>query len=137
MWAKQHRYILAADDTHVRRSRRREVPGLPIMHYSQSVLVLEPMSDLTERDIWQREQGKSALSVHEQHILQHMDSAPPPAPPPPKRKRAKEPNPLSVKKKKTPQKLKEGQATSPAPAPALDTKRRRNKKRGSGGSTVQ
>ena len=123
--ANQHRYVLAADSASVRRTHRRQVPGLPILHYSQSVLILEPMSDVTERHIAHLEQSKSALDPEEQRLLPAMPS-PTPAP---KRKRAKGPNPLSVKKKRA------APATAPPP-PAASVKRRRNKKRGSG-STVQ
>ncbi|WFD26802.1 hypothetical protein MNAN1_001789 [Malassezia nana] len=124
----QHRYILAADDAEVRRARRKQVPGLPILHYAQSVLILEPMSDVTERHIAQLEANKSAVTTTEKRLLAQADTAPVPAAPAPvKRKRAKEPNPLSVKKKKGP--------TAPA-APASDAaasgQRRRSKKRGRG-----
>ena len=125
----QHRYMLAADDAAVRRARRREVPGLPILHYAQSVLILEPMSDVTERHIAHLEASKSAISANEQRLLSHSDTAPQaPAPAPVKRKRAKEPNPLSVKKKKA--------AAPPTAPPEPDTAagghRRRHKKRGRG-----
>jgi len=124
----QHRYMLAADDVEVRRARRREVPGLPILHYAQSVLILEPMSDVTERHIAHLEANKSAISANEQRLLAQSDTAPAaPAPAPVKRKRAKGPNPLSVKKKKV---------AAPAAPPATDAaasgQRRRHKKRGRG-----
>ena len=134
----QHRYMLAADDVQVRRSLRRSVPGLPIVHYSQSVLVLEPMSDVTERHITHMEQSKSALSIEEQRILQTPAFSPastnanaPSQPVAPKRKRAKGPNPLSVKKSKSASKsggkaggLSEGSAPSKShatPAVRSDT----------------
>ena len=123
----QHRYVLAADSASVRRAHRRQVPGLPMLHYSQSVLILEPMSDVTERHIAHLEQSRSALDPEEQRLLPTMP-APAPAPAP-KRKRAKGPNPLSVKKKKA------APAAAP-PTPAASAKRRRHKKRGRG-STVQ
>lgn len=135
----QHRYILAADDAYIRRARRRTVPGLPLLHYSQSVLVLEPMSDVTERHIAEMEAHKSTVSVTEQKILAHAaEPTPAPAPLPPKRKRAKEPNPLSVKKKKKGEAAPPTtSATSPHKAPeGSDTKRRRHKKRGRGSSSV-
>ncbi|WFD33805.1 hypothetical protein MCUN1_000625 [Malassezia cuniculi] len=93
----KHRYVLAADDVKVRRARRAAVPGLPILHYSSSVLVLEPMSTLTEDDIQQRRNGASAVSAVEKAILKKEQPKQAPEPPSirPKRKRAKGPNPLS------------------------------------------
>ncbi|WFD23110.1 hypothetical protein MEQU1_001796 [Malassezia equina] len=93
----RHRYMLAADDAEVRRTRRREVPGLPLLHYAQSVLILEPMSDVTERHIAHLEANKSAISAREQRLLAKSEEAPaaPDMAAPVKRKRAKEPNPLS------------------------------------------
>lgn len=129
----KHRYVLAADDVLVRRMRRRVVPGLPIMHYSKSVLVLEPMSDLTERHITHRPTSQSAISPAERRILEHTQDAPvaEPEPAPPKRKRTKEPNPLSVKRPK-------GRTAGahdhdiPSAQPTLQQSARRHKKRGRG-----
>lgn len=142
--ANKHRYVLAADNTKVRRALRSTVPGLPIVHYSASVLVLEPMSSVTEEDIAKRQSGSvSAVSAAEQAILRKSEPGETQTQvtePPPKRKRAKGPNPLSVKKPK--------KRAEPAPGPrkekpqqAPDTgsdapRRRRSKKRGSGSSAA-
>ncbi|WFC97799.1 hypothetical protein MYAM1_000519 [Malassezia yamatoensis] len=106
--ANQHRYMLAADDPVLRRSLRRVVPGLPLLHYSQSVLILEPMSDLTDRHIGHMEANKSAIPASERKLLekvsQQQDNPAETAPEqamPVKRKKPKAPNPLSVKKPKT------------------------------------
>ncbi|WFD30308.1 hypothetical protein MSPP1_001326 [Malassezia sp. CBS 17886] len=161
--SNQHRYMLAADDALVRRTRRRIVPGLPMLHYSQSVLVLEPMSDVTERDIAEREQAKSAIPSAERRLLRQTAPALPPAHAPVKRRGAKAPNPLSVKKPKK-EGREEGSATGangdvafaeappravPAPQDAArpapealrepgttsQTSKRRGKKRGRGGDS--
>lgn len=134
----KHRYVLAADDVKLRRACRAAVPGLPILHFSSSVLILEPMSTVTESDLEQRRSGATAVSATEKAILQKIEpEAVPTEPERPKRKRAKGPNPLSVKK---PKKQVEGSGapkasgpkkqpeSTPAPAP----RRRRAKKRGSG-----
>ena len=142
----QHRYVLAADDAQVRRALRRTVPGLPIVHYSQSVLVLEPMSDVTEQAIREKEDAKSAISPAERAILERASGPQPEARP--KRKRAKGPNPLSVKKpkKRDPPKApsdgpraRDAAAPDAAPAapdagPTQTESRRRRKKRGRGGA---
>lgn len=141
----KHRYILAADDAKVRRARRVVVPGLPMLHYSSSVLVLEPMSSVTEADLEQRRSGASAVSATEKEILRKSEPGAAPAEPErPKRKRAKGPNPLSVKKSK---KQVEGctagasstqQRGQPVREPALPAapRRRRPKKRGSGATSA-
>ncbi|PKI85130.1 hypothetical protein MVES1_001095 [Malassezia vespertilionis] len=126
----KHRYILAANDVLIRRMERRTVPGLPIVHYAQSVLVLEPMSDVTLRHIDYLDATKSAVSETERKLLDkskpqiESTSAP-------KRKRTKGPNPLSVKKPKKAAHTPPMQVASTAPPTAQQTKRRR-KKRGSG-----
>lgn len=136
--ANKHRYVLAADDPIVRRMRRRVVPGLPILHYTQSVLVLEPMSSLTERHIAHMESDKSAISPAERRLLEKAGEEEEgekeeasEAPKPVKRKRAKEPNPLSKKKPKA----REPPA-APAPPPSSESTAqqtsRRRKKRGRG-----
>lgn len=138
--SNKHRYVLAADDPVVRRMRRRYVPGLPILHYSQSVLVLEPMSDLTERHIAHMEANKSAISPVERQLLeQHPDAEAKNEPAPlMKRKRPKGPNPLSVKKSKTKKPASPpSQSEVPSEPTAQQTSRRRKKRgRGSTGEAV-
>ena len=43
-----HRYVLAAQSGSLRQFAR-QVPGTPIVHMKRSVMVLEPVSDATER----------------------------------------------------------------------------------------
>ena len=139
----KHRYVLAADDAHIRRARRRAVPGLPIVHYSASVLVLEPMSDATARHIAFMDANKSAVSAVEQRLLAQSEPVAPPAPVRVKRKRAKEPNPLSRRKTKvdrTPPaaaaSAQEAQSGAAATAPSDTATRRRRKKRGRGAASA-
>lgn len=131
----QHRYMLAADDPMVRRMLRRGIPGLPIVHYSQSVLVLEPMSDVTERHIAHIEANKSAISSAERQLLeQDKDEEAPEAAQPPKRKRPKAPNPLSVKKPKAAKAPPPPRAPEPHTETTAQQSSRRRKKRGRGGT---
>ncbi|WFD41888.1 hypothetical protein MPSI1_000525 [Malassezia psittaci] len=151
----QHRYMLAADNPTLRRSLRRVVPGLPLLHYKQSVLILEPMSDLTDRHIGHMEANKSAIPASERKLLEKVSQeqgssaeAAPDQAMPVKRKKPKAPNPLSVKKPKThktaPQisesssldaaKAKESGITE---AHTVQQVTRRRKKRGRGGSHAE
>ncbi|WFC94320.1 hypothetical protein MBRA1_000950 [Malassezia brasiliensis] len=135
----KHRYMLAANEPPLRRALRRVVPGLPIVHYSQSVLVLEPMSDVTERYIATMEVNKSAISSTERKLLAQDTEAEAsqPALQPVKRKRPKAPNPLSVKKPKNEKKApKRAEPPTSTHTTAQQTSRRR-KKRGRGSGAVE
>lgn len=135
----KHRYMLAANEPPLRRALRRVVPGLPIVHYSQSVLVLEPMSDVTEHYIAHMETNKSAISSTERKLLAQDTEAeePEPAPQPVKRKRPKAPNPLSVKKPKTQKKAPESTQPPPSDHTTAQQTSRRRKKRGRGSGAAE
>lgn len=44
----KHRYVVAAQ-SQVIRQRLRQVPSVPLVHVKRSVMVLEPISDVTQR----------------------------------------------------------------------------------------
>lgn len=44
----KHRYIVASQDVQIRRKLRR-IPGVPLVHISRSVMVMEPLSDASAR----------------------------------------------------------------------------------------
>lgn len=44
----KHRYVVASQDLNIRRSLRK-IPGVPLIHLSRSVMVMEPLSDASAR----------------------------------------------------------------------------------------
>lgn len=52
--SNQHRYILATDSASIRHHLRNNVLGVPVLHHNdRGVMVMEPMSDLTQTRIEQ------------------------------------------------------------------------------------
>ncbi|PAV22331.1 hypothetical protein PNOK_0228800 [Pyrrhoderma noxium] len=104
-----HRYVLAAQSGSLRQFAR-QVPGTPIVHMKRSVMVLEPVSDATERAKGKMENDRMGPSKSESEKFASnlakatstdaTTSNTPDSPPKKKRKGPKGPNPLSVKKKK-------------------------------------
>lgn len=118
----KHRYIVASERGELRRDLRLKVVGLPMMHFAQAVMVMEPMSPLTKTQIEANEARKLSLPASEASLLRSAPSvevdivggepaesgdAQEPAPPVRKPRGAKAPNPLSVRKSKTPKLTKE------------------------------
>ncbi|KAI0307858.1 PIN domain-like protein [Multifurca ochricompacta] len=92
----KHRYVIATQ-SHPLRLSLRAVPGVPIVHITRSVMILEPASDSTLRAKQRAEQEALAPSTSERAMLK---AATPQAKPVLKKKKgAKGPNPLSMKKK--------------------------------------
>lgn len=46
--ANKHRYVLATQSDELRNHMRKHVPAVPIMHDKRSVVVMEPMSEVTK-----------------------------------------------------------------------------------------
>ncbi|KAJ1920290.1 hypothetical protein H4219_001403 [Mycoemilia scoparia] len=104
----QFNYCVATQDSGTR-FKLRQIAGVPILHISRSVLILEPPSDLTvafahnkerEKVIPQKEEIKLLNKIFLNKSKNGTGANSKPTNKPPKRKRAKEPNPLSVKKPK-------------------------------------
>ncbi|KAN0063501.1 hypothetical protein ACQY0O_003948 [Thecaphora frezii] len=112
--ANKHRYVLASDSQPLRAKLRNTVPGLPMVHFTQAVMVLEPMSNLSRSKVEEIEDTKlsghapksDTSSAPPTNII-GADAAPSRAgesgegePPQKKRKGPKAPNPLSIRKPK-------------------------------------
>lgn len=94
----KHRYVVATQKTRLRQLFRK-VPAVPLVYINRSVMIMEPMSPVTERARALIEQSKlrEGLNDTNKNDTDHneIDITR-------KRKKGpKEPNPLSVKKKKT------------------------------------
>lgn len=109
----EHRYCVATQDAGLRK-KLREVPGVPIILISKSVVVLEHASKATEEFIKQMELKKTMPVDFEKKVLK-MDGTDKVGGSTEEKKKKKpkkkEPNPLSVKK---PKKVVSSQATSTA-----------------------
>nr|CDI54547.1 conserved hypothetical protein [Melanopsichium pennsylvanicum 4] len=67
----KHRYIVASEQGELRRDLRLKVAGLPMMHFTQAVMVLEPMSPLTRSKIEENEENKLSLPASETGLLKN------------------------------------------------------------------
>lgn len=68
----KHRYIVASENGELRRDLRLAVPGVPMMHFTQAVMVLEPMSPLTKAKIEEKEETKLSLPASEAGLLKNQ-----------------------------------------------------------------
>lgn len=111
----KHRYVVATQKDKLRQ-RLRRVPAVPLLYVNRSVMIMEPMSSVTERARELIERGKLVGGLNEvvtaskkrKTTEDGSDSdsegseAEGDKPTVKKRKGPKQPNPLSIKKKKTP-----------------------------------
>ncbi|PWN49662.1 hypothetical protein IE53DRAFT_345496 [Violaceomyces palustris] len=108
--SNKHRYVLATDSQPLRSWLRSNVRALPLVHFTQAVMVLEPMTDLTRQRVEELEERKLSVPTDEASILPSSDGIKVDIvgaggeavsqDAPRKRKGPKGPNPLSVKKPK-------------------------------------
>ncbi|KAJ9474017.1 rRNA-processing protein UTP23 [Pseudozyma hubeiensis] len=68
----KHRYMVASEQGELRRDLRLAVAGVPMMHFTQAVMVLEPMSPLTKSKIEEREEEKLSLPASEAGLLKNQ-----------------------------------------------------------------
>lgn len=101
----KHRYIVASQDLQLRK-KLRKIPGVPLIYMNRSVMVMEPISDVSNQYNMNYESKKltgglndiEAGKLDKQNEGEDKDELEVKRK---KRKGPKEPNPLSVKKKKT------------------------------------
>lgn len=108
-------HLMIATQDKTLRNQLRDIPGVPLLYFSASVLVLEPHSPKTLEAAKQIECSKTL--AHEKELeaikkkeiklgiltpaeIEKLNSIAPPVGSMPKRKKVKGPNPLSCKKKK-------------------------------------
>jgi len=78
----KHRYVIASNDSSVR-AKMRQIAGVPVIYISRSVVLMEPMADVTEQFREREEKSKFKLGLKGQRNPGNADA-------PPKRKRADE-----------------------------------------------
>ncbi|AQZ10249.1 UTP23 (YOR004W) [Zygosaccharomyces parabailii] len=127
----KHRYVVASQDVNLRRKLRR-VPGVPLVHISRSVMVMEPLSEASRLLNQRWEEDKLLKGLNDPKLaglrtpeIEDQDQQPPPAK---KHKGPKNPNPLSIKKKQKP-KVQEADSRDEE-----DKRRKRRRKHGHGTS---
>ncbi|GCE99043.1 small subunit processome component [Zygosaccharomyces mellis] len=100
--SNKHRYVVASQDISMRR-KLRKIPGVPLVHMSRSVMVMEPLSEASSHvnEVTEREKLLKGLNDPKMAGLKasSIEDYPENQPPAKKRKGPKGPNPLSVKKK--------------------------------------
>ncbi|PIA15935.1 hypothetical protein COEREDRAFT_92927 [Coemansia reversa NRRL 1564] len=102
--SNEHHYCVAAQDSALR-AKLRSIPGVPIIHIKQNVVVLEPASEKSQSAGKELMQGKLGPSTLESQMLKTLkeETRDQTKRNPLKRKKKKGPkgpNPLSVKKTK-------------------------------------
>jgi U3 small nucleolar RNA-associated protein 23 len=114
----KHRYVVATQKDKLRQ-RLRRVPAVPLLYVNRSVMIMEPMSSVTERARELIERGKLVGGLNEVATASKKrkktedgsgsesesdddDEGSDDKPKVKKRKGPKQPNPLSIKKKKNP-----------------------------------
>ncbi|CUM66526.1 uncharacterized protein PRCAT00004193001 [Priceomyces carsonii] len=99
----KHRYIIASQDISLRK-KLRTIPGVPLIYMNRSVMVMEPLSDVSSKfsnSVESEKLTKGLNDVKYAGIAFNGEDELTSKPVTKKRKGPKAPNPLSVKKKKT------------------------------------
>lgn len=102
--ANKHRYVVASQDIVLRR-KLRTVPGVPLIHLTRSVMVMEPLSTASAKASKMTEERKLYKGLNDPNIEKVQESGNGLGKESATKKRKlglKAPNPLSVKKKKKP-----------------------------------
>ncbi|EDO18087.1 hypothetical protein Kpol_1045p74 [Vanderwaltozyma polyspora DSM 70294] len=102
--SNKHRYVVASQDMDIRR-KLRKIPGVPIVHVSRAVMILEPLSDASLKISERLEKDKLYKGLNDSKHTAGLDE--------PKSEKSektseskknkgpKQPNPLSMKKRKS------------------------------------
>lgn len=116
----KHRYVVASQDVQIRRKLRR-VPGVPLVHISRAVMVMEPLSDASARvskrmEISKLYEGLNNVKTTKKPSVSKTNDTEEKKPKQRGPKGPKGPNPLSVKKRKidTPKDTPDAKADSSA-----------------------
>lgn len=101
----KHRYVVACQDVEIRRLLRK-VPGVPLLHISRSIMIMEPISDASTTVSQMQEEAKLFKGLNDPRyagIKDESEEVKANVSTTKKRKIGpKQPNPLSIKKKKKP-----------------------------------
>ncbi|CAI4051180.1 rRNA-binding ribosome biosynthesis protein UTP23 SKDI_15G1590 [Saccharomyces kudriavzevii IFO 1802] len=133
--ANKHRYVVASQDIHLRR-KLRTVPGVPLIHLTRSVMIMEPLSTASAKESKKTEEQKLFKGLNDPNVekTEKVSSESGKESAPKKRKIGpKAPNPLSVKKKKTSQPSNETKGEDDA---FKEKKRRRKHKSSTNKSAI-
>jgi len=101
----KHRYIVASQDIQIRRKLRR-IPGVPLVHISRAVMVMEPLSDASAKVSRRKEVSKLYEGLNNPKPTKEKPAEKEGATTEPKKSKPrgprgpKGPNPLSMKKRK-------------------------------------
>ncbi|CAG58724.1 uncharacterized protein GVI51_E02453 [Nakaseomyces glabratus] len=128
----KHRYVVACQDVEIRRLLRK-VPGVPLLHISRSVMIMEPLSDASAKVSRMEEESKLFRGLNDPKYAglkgEHEEEEQSKEQTVAKKRKIgpKQPNPLSMKKKKK-ENTKKEQQTETSADQSQPTKRRRSRK---------
>lgn len=124
----KHRYVVASQDINLRR-KLRKVPGVPLVHMSRSVMVMEPLSEASRLLNQRAEQDKLLKGLNDPKLagvkVSESEEMETQTPPPKRHKGPKGANPLSMKKKRNTLQMQE-----PSSRDGEDRKKRRRRRHG-------
>ncbi|EGW34427.1 uncharacterized protein SPAPADRAFT_135247 [Spathaspora passalidarum NRRL Y-27907] len=98
----KHRYVVACQNLALRK-KLRKIPGVPLIFMNRSVMVMEPLSDVSakySREFEEKKLTAGLNSIESRRKAEEEKGASEEESAKKKRKGPKEPNPLSIKKKK-------------------------------------
>lgn len=64
----KHRYVIASQDDETR-AHMRKIPGVPLVHIHRSVMLMEPISDVTVQYIYQEEKLKLRAGLKSKRLV--------------------------------------------------------------------
>ncbi|CCC69847.1 hypothetical protein NCAS_0D02660 [Naumovozyma castellii] len=128
----KHRYVVAAQDVAIRR-KLRQVPGVPLVHISRAVMIMEPLSDASAKVSKRKENEKLYKGLNDPKytgVKTAAEDVKIDDKPKPKKSKygPKSPNPLSMKKKKQEPKRNREDSTEDQESSENKKKRRRKHK---------
>ncbi|ORZ02316.1 Fcf1-domain-containing protein [Syncephalastrum racemosum] len=123
------RYCVATQDLPLAQ-KLRAIPGVPIIHFQKTVLVLEALSKATKQYIENNTREKTAVPAKEAERLQSAKLIQEEDKPVHKKRKVKGPNPLSAKKKtRLPDPPKKKEKRKSEETDGKDTKKRKRTKK--------
>ena len=143
----KHRYVVASQNIDIRR-KLRKVPGVPLVHMSRAVMIMEPLSDTSVRLSKKLEHDKlykglndpKYTGLEQDDEVKESDNpkekdAKPEEPKKSRKRGPKQPNPLSIKKRKVSENKEVEEKNSDCEGKKRRRRHRANAKAGAGTDT--
>ncbi|KAL3231685.1 rRNA-processing protein UTP23 [Nakaseomyces bracarensis] len=128
----KHRYVVACQDVEIRRLLRK-VPGVPLLHISRSVMIMEPLSDASAKVSEKEEEAKLFKGLNDPKYAGVKDESEENQSEKSAAKKRKigpkQPNPLSMKKKKKTDNIEKSTKNSEQNGEEQDSSKKRRRRK--------